>query len=123
MKKILEQQPDEGGGEVRIPAGIDGSEDLVVELPTKKIGLPQLQRYRRAYIGLSRGGLGWKPRGNLPPVGYGRALSDISTMLSRRTDEGQKTRYVTECDLSKRSFGCRFYFVEIPGGSTNPQLQ
>ncbi|KAI0118912.1 chromatin associated protein KTI12 [Nemania sp. FL0031] len=68
VKRILEQQGDEGGGEVRMPrgAGQDG-EDLLVELPGKKIGLPQLQRLRRAFVGLNRGGIGLEGVGNLSP--------------------------------------------------------
>lgn len=60
VKRILEQQPDEGGGQVRIPLTPPREEgDLVVELPSgKKMGLPQMQRLRRAYIGLNRGGIG-----------------------------------------------------------------
>ncbi|KAJ9155126.1 Chromatin associated protein KTI12 [Pleurostoma richardsiae] len=67
VKKILELQGDDGGAEVRIsrggPAG--GGDDLVVELPGKKVGLPQLQRYRRAFIAMNRGGIGLEGVGNL----------------------------------------------------------
>jgi protein KTI12 len=67
VKQILERQSEEGGGEVRIPRsnGDVGKEDLVVELPGKKVGLPQLQRYRRAFVGLNRGGIGLEGVGNL----------------------------------------------------------
>ncbi|KAH8910255.1 RNA polymerase II elongator complex subunit [Coniochaeta sp. PMI_546] len=67
VKQILEKQSDEGGGEVRIPrsSGEVGKDDLVVELPGKKVGLPQLQRYRRAFVGLNRGGIGLEGVGNL----------------------------------------------------------
>lgn len=67
VKQILEKQADEGGSEVRIPrsSGEAGGEDLVVELPGKKVGLPQLQRYRRAFVGLNRGGIGLEGVGNL----------------------------------------------------------
>lgn len=67
VKQILEKQADEGGSEVRIPrsSGEASGEDLVVELPGKKVGLPQLQRYRRAFVGLNRGGIGLEGVGNL----------------------------------------------------------
>ncbi|KAB5570792.1 chromatin associated protein KTI12 [Coniochaeta sp. 2T2.1] len=68
VKRILERQGEEGGGEVRIPQSggeADGKEELVVELPGKKVGLPQLQRYRRAFVGLNRGGIGLEGVGNL----------------------------------------------------------
>ncbi|KAI1818823.1 chromatin associated protein KTI12 [Poronia punctata] len=67
VKRILEQQSDEGGGEVRLPrGGGQGEEDLVVELPaSKKVGLPQLQRLRRAFMGLNRGGIGLEGVGNM----------------------------------------------------------
>jgi protein KTI12 len=71
VKKILERQPDEGGGVVTLPrvnnAGGDKEvgEELLVELPGKKVGLPQLQRYRRAFVALSRGGIGLEAVGKL----------------------------------------------------------
>jgi protein KTI12 len=66
VKKILDQQGDENvGGQVRIPRQSDGAEDLLVELPGKKVGLAQLQRYRRAYMGLNRGGIGLEGVGTL----------------------------------------------------------
>jgi protein KTI12 len=73
VKKILERQPADGsGGAVSLPrvnntgdaAGADGGE-LVVELPGKKVGLPQLQRYRRAFVALNRGGIGLEAVGKL----------------------------------------------------------
>ncbi|XXG96585.1 hypothetical protein Hte_002872 [Hypoxylon texense] len=67
VKRILDQQSDDGGDEIKIPvaSGNDG-ETLVVELPAgKKVGLPQLQRLRRAYIGLHRGGIGLESVGNM----------------------------------------------------------
>ncbi|KAI0446104.1 chromatin associated protein KTI12 [Xylaria telfairii] len=69
VKRILEQQSDEGGGDVRIPrGGGQGGEDLIVELPgSKKVGLPQLQRLRRAFMGLNRGGIGLEGIGNMGP--------------------------------------------------------
>ncbi|KAI0481629.1 chromatin associated protein KTI12 [Xylaria cf. heliscus] len=69
VKRILEQQGDEGGGDISIPRGGGQSgEDLVVELPgSKKIGLPQLQRLRRAFMGLNRGGIGLEGIGNMGP--------------------------------------------------------
>ncbi|KAI1144507.1 chromatin associated protein KTI12 [Hypoxylon sp. FL0543] len=69
VKRILDQQSDDGGDEIRIPrgSGNDG-EELVVELPAgKKVGLPQLQRLRRAYMGLHRGGIGLEGVGNMGP--------------------------------------------------------
>jgi protein KTI12 len=67
VKQILDQQSDEGGDTIIVPNG-SGKPDqnLVVELPTsKKVGLPQLQRFRRAYMGLNRGGIGLEGVGNL----------------------------------------------------------
>lgn len=66
VKKILEQQSEEGGGEVKISKnGEAGGDTLVVEMPGKKIGLPQLQRYRRAYMNMNRGGIGLEAVGNM----------------------------------------------------------
>ncbi|KAL2160545.1 hypothetical protein VTH06DRAFT_1233 [Thermothelomyces fergusii] len=77
VKKILERQPDEGGGAVVLPRRAsnaaaaaanregEGEGDLVVELPGKKVGLPQLQRYRRAFVALNRGGIGLEAVGKL----------------------------------------------------------
>jgi protein KTI12 len=69
VKRILEQQSDEGGGEVKLSRGSgQGKDDLVVELPaSKKVGLPQLQRLRRAFMGLNRGGIGLEGVGNMGP--------------------------------------------------------
>ncbi|KAK4165444.1 chromatin associated protein KTI12 [Cladorrhinum sp. PSN259] len=67
VKKILERQNEVGeGGEVRLPkGGNDGEEELVIELPGKKVGLPQLQRYRRAFVAMNRGGIGLEMVGKL----------------------------------------------------------
>lgn len=67
VKQILDQQSDEGGDEIMLPGGSGASgESLVVELPAgKKLGLPQLQRLRRAFMGLNRGGIGLESVGNL----------------------------------------------------------
>jgi len=66
VKRILDQQGDEGGGEVKIPLTAEGKEDLVVNLPVgQKVGLPQLQRLRRAFVGLNRGGIGLEAVGNM----------------------------------------------------------
>lgn len=66
VKKILEQQSEEGGGEVKVLRGGDESgETLVVEIPSKKVGLPQLQRYRRAFMNMNRGGIGLEAVGNM----------------------------------------------------------
>ena len=66
VKTILDQQGDDdlGGGRVAIPRG-NGGQDLVVELPGTKIGLPQLQRHRRAFLSLNRGGIGLEGGGTL----------------------------------------------------------
>ncbi|KAK5654128.1 hypothetical protein OQA88_7559 [Cercophora sp. LCS_1] len=64
VKRILEMQGGEGGGCVSVKRG-DGGEDLVIELPGKKVGLPQLQRYRRAFVALNRGGIGLEAVGKL----------------------------------------------------------
>lgn len=66
VKQILDQQSDEGGDTIVVPNGSDKSgQNLVVELPTsKKVGLPQLQRFRRAYMGMNRGGIGLEGVGN-----------------------------------------------------------
>lgn len=69
VKGILEKQGDEGGEEVSLPRSRDeeaGDDPLVVELPAgKKVGLPQLQRYRRAFVALNRGGIGLEAVGKL----------------------------------------------------------
>ncbi|KUI65601.1 Protein kti12 [Cytospora mali] len=66
VKKILEQQSEEGGGEVRISKnGEAGGDTLIVEMPGKKVGLPQLQRYRRAFMNMNRGGIGLEAVGNM----------------------------------------------------------
>lgn len=65
VKRILDQQGDEGGGEVKIPRTSGTGEDLVIDLPGKKLGLPQLQRLRRAFVGLNRGGIGLETLGNM----------------------------------------------------------
>lgn len=72
VKKILELQGDGEGGEIRIPRGGGQSDkgELVLELPGRKVGLPQLQRYKRAFVGLNRGGVG------LEKVG-GQAVGDL----------------------------------------------
>ena len=58
VKQILEQQGEDVGGQVKIPKQLGSAETLVIELPGKKVGLAQLQRHRRAYMGLNRGGIG-----------------------------------------------------------------
>ncbi|KAL2752620.1 hypothetical protein ACRALDRAFT_1083301 [Sodiomyces alcalophilus JCM 7366] len=61
VRRILERQ-EEGGGEVggsvKVSSGGDSEAELTVELPGKRVGLPQLQRLRRAFVGLNRGGIG-----------------------------------------------------------------
>ena len=66
VKTILDQQGDENvGGQVQIPKQPGNAEHLLVELPGKRVGLAQLQRYRRAYMGLNRGGIGLEGVGTL----------------------------------------------------------
>ena len=66
VKTILDQQGDENvGGRVQIPKQPGNAEHLLVELPGKRVGLAQLQRYRRAYMGLNRGGIGLEGVGTL----------------------------------------------------------
>ena len=64
VKAVLEGQGEDGGGEVRIGRG-GGEDDLVVELPGEKVGFPRLQRLRRAFVGLTRGGIGLEGVGGL----------------------------------------------------------
>ncbi|CAK7562529.1 MAG: kti12, chromatin associated [Sporothrix epigloea] len=68
VKRILDAQkePAGGNGEVRIPLrgnGSGGDKSVVVELPGKTVGLAQLQRLRRAFMGLNRGGIGLESAG------------------------------------------------------------
>ncbi|KAH7159957.1 chromatin associated protein KTI12 [Dactylonectria estremocensis] len=70
VKRIIEaQREDDGMDEVRIPrssGGPQGDDGLTVDLPAgSKVGLPQLQRLRRAYMGLNRGGIGLETVGNM----------------------------------------------------------
>lgn len=66
VKLILDQQSDDGGDEIVVPRGTANDDTLTVELPAgKKVGLPQLQRLRRAFMGLNRGGIGLENIGNL----------------------------------------------------------
>lgn len=65
VKRILDQQGDEGGGEVKVPLSSKPGQDLIIDLPGKKLGLPQLQRMRRAFVGLNRGGIGLEAVGNM----------------------------------------------------------
>lgn len=66
VKKILEHQSEEGGGSISLSRNADGGgEMLTVEMPGKKVGLPQLQRYRRAYMNMNRGGIGLEAVGNM----------------------------------------------------------
>lgn len=64
VKRIVEAQRDgDDVDDVRIPSR---SGELVVGLPAgKKVGLPQLQRLRRAFMGLNRGGIGLEGVGDL----------------------------------------------------------
>lgn len=67
VKRILEQQGEDAGGEeVKIPYKASKEDDLIVYLPVgKKLGLPQLQRMRRAFVSLNRGGIGLESVGNM----------------------------------------------------------
>jgi protein KTI12 len=80
VKQILALQPEDGGGgEIKLPRASSsgggggsssggnskGQEELILYLPAKKIALPQLQRYRRAFVGLNRGGIGLEAVGKL----------------------------------------------------------
>ncbi|KAK3313821.1 chromatin associated protein KTI12 [Apodospora peruviana] len=68
VKRILSGQSDDGGDEVYIPRnpGEKDSEEYLIELPAgKKVGLAQLQRYRRAFVALNRGGIGLEALGKL----------------------------------------------------------
>ncbi len=86
VKKILEQQGDDVvGAQVKISRGVTGQDDLVVELPGKKIGLPQLQRYRRAFLGLNRGGIGLETVGTLAVT---RIREGFCWLLERCVREG-----------------------------------
>ncbi|KAI0480529.1 chromatin associated protein KTI12 [Xylariaceae sp. FL0804] len=80
VRRVLAQQAEDGGGgggQVSVSRSRDegdggggggGDEDLVVELPAgRKVGLPQLQRLRRAFVGLNRGGIGLEGVGSLGP--------------------------------------------------------
>ncbi|KAF4994024.1 hypothetical protein FGRMN_6058 [Fusarium graminum] len=64
VKRIVEAQREgDDVDEVRIPSS---SEELVIQLPAgKKVGLPQLQRLRRAFMGLHRGGIGLEAAGDM----------------------------------------------------------
>lgn len=76
VKRILDAQADSGAGaEVRVPRGAPANEDLVVELPPgKRLGVPQLQRLRRAFVGLNRGGIGLESVGNMAVDGLREAF-------------------------------------------------
>ncbi|KAF7562677.1 hypothetical protein G7046_g1437 [Stylonectria norvegica] len=66
VKRILEQQSNDGGDEVKIPTSSGAGDDLIIDLPVgKKLGVPQLQRLRRAFVGLNRGGIGLDTVGNM----------------------------------------------------------
>ncbi|RDA93564.1 hypothetical protein CP533_6149 [Ophiocordyceps camponoti-saundersi (nom. inval.)] len=68
VKCILDQQKD--GGDVKLPSATPGRPDLVLEMPVgKTLGLPQLQRLRRAFVGLNRGGIGLESVGNMTAGG------------------------------------------------------
>ncbi|PCD40408.1 hypothetical protein FGRA07_01679 [Fusarium graminearum] len=64
VKRIVEAQREgDDVDEVRIPSG---SNEIMIYLPAgKKVGLPQLQRLRRAFMGLNRGGIGLEAVGDM----------------------------------------------------------
>ncbi|KAI5863149.1 chromatin associated protein KTI12 [Durotheca rogersii] len=96
VKRILDQQGNDGGDEVNIPRGEanDGEgEQLVVELPAgRKVGLPQLQRLRRAYMGLNRGGIGLEGVGNMGPGRIRESFVDYLNDALRRIADENLTR-------------------------------
>ncbi|KAL5612852.1 hypothetical protein BROUX41_004066 [Berkeleyomyces rouxiae] len=65
VKMVLDQQDPDGGGDISIPRASDGAEKIVISLPMRRLGLPHLQRLRRAFIGLNRGGIGLEMVGNM----------------------------------------------------------
>lgn len=68
VKRILDRQAD--AAQVTVPWAGAGAGELVVVLPPgKSVGLPQLQRLRRAFVGLNRGGVGLESVGNMTPEG------------------------------------------------------
>lgn len=70
VKTVLEQQGEEGGGNIRIPLNTGDKDEAMVELPAgKKVGLPQLQRLRRAFVSLNRGGIGLDSVDNMASKG------------------------------------------------------
>ncbi|KAH7258245.1 hypothetical protein MRS44_010236 [Fusarium solani] len=83
VKRIVEAQREgDDVDEVRIPSG---SGELTVLLPAgKKVGLPQLQRLRRAFMGLNRGGIG------LEAVGDMRAARLRETFVTYLNDTFEK---------------------------------
>ncbi|GJN66596.1 RNA polymerase II elongator complex subunit [Purpureocillium lilacinum] len=71
VKRILDQQAADGSsGEVAVPLSAPGKPDLIIELPPgKKLGVPQLQRLRRAFVALNRGGIGLDSVANMAADG------------------------------------------------------
>lgn len=68
VKQVLDQQGEDGGGDVKIARASTSAsnEELFVELPaSKKVGLAQLQRLRRAFVSLNRGGIGLQSVGDV----------------------------------------------------------
>ncbi|PHH81480.1 hypothetical protein CDD82_670 [Ophiocordyceps australis] len=77
VKCILghQQNVDGAGGLVKIALNGAEKEHAIVELPPdKRLGLPQLQRLRRAFIGLNRGGIGLESVGNMAIDGLREAF-------------------------------------------------
>lgn len=67
VKQVLDQQGDDGGGDVKIALSASTEEEEpIVELPAgRKLGLAQLQRLRRAFVNLNRGGIGLQSAGDM----------------------------------------------------------
>lgn len=67
VKQILDQQGEDGGGDVKITRTVSSQEEeLVIELPAgRKLGLAQLQRLRRAFVNFNRGGIGLQAVGDI----------------------------------------------------------
>ncbi|KAJ6444763.1 RNA polymerase II elongator complex subunit [Purpureocillium lavendulum] len=71
VKRILDQQAADGSsGQVSVPLSAPGKSELTIELPPgKKLGVPQLQRLRRAFVALNRGGIGLDSVANMAADG------------------------------------------------------
>lgn len=64
VSRILKHQTD--SADITVPLTASGKPNLVVELPAgRQLGMAQLQRLRRAFLGLNRGGIGLEAVGNM----------------------------------------------------------